>query len=67
VSGGLLVPDVDDPDALLDASVENRQDVSSGEPEEHIDALVLECSGNDLPAVDLPHPSTVPQVMISFL
>ena len=51
----LLVTDIDDPDALLDTSIEYRDDVPAGEGEHHVDVLVAQGSSDDLAAMDLGH------------
>ena len=55
VGGGLLVTNIDDPDALLHAPVEDGHDVPTGEREDGVDALGLERPGNDLSAVNASH------------
>ena len=55
VPGGFLVADVDKPDALFDAAVEDGHDVAPGEREDRIDTLGLEGSCNESPSVDLGH------------
>ena len=55
VTGRLLMAEVDDPDPLLHAAVEDGEDVAPGDGEQGVDALGLEGSGSDLTAVDLGH------------
>ena len=55
VDGGLLMPHVDDPDPLLDAAVEYRDDVAAGEGEDRVDSLIGERPGDNLSAVNLGH------------
>ena len=53
VGGRLLVTDVDDLDSLLDATVEDGDDVAPREGEDGVDPLGLEGPGDDLAAVNL--------------
>ena len=55
VGSGLLVPDVNHSDPLLDAPVEDGDDVAAGKSEDGIDTLGSERPGDDLTAVDLGH------------
>ena len=52
VRGDLLVADVDDVDALVDAAVVDVDDVAAAEREDHVDALGLERLGDEMPAGD---------------
>lgn len=55
MSGRLLMPDIDDPDPLLDAAVEDGNDVPTRESEDRVDALVLQGPGDNLTTMDLSH------------
>ena len=55
----LLVTDVDDADPLLDASVENRDNMTTGESDDGVDTFGLESPGDDLSAVNLRHVTTL--------
>ena len=50
VGGGLLVADVDDADALVDAAVVDVDDVAAAEGEDRADALRLEGPGHQVAA-----------------
>ena len=50
--GGLLVTDVDDPDALVDAAVVERHDVAAGKREDALDAGLLERARRELATVE---------------
>ena len=55
VGGRLLVAHVDDPDALGEAAVVDRQDVAAAQGEEVADAGLREGSGDQLPARQIGH------------
>lgn len=55
VRRGLLVPRVDDADALVDAPVVDRHDVTAAEREHELDALLGEGARDDLSTVKLCH------------
>ena len=55
VRRGLLVPHVDDADALVDAPVVDRHDVTAAEREDELDALFGEGARDDLSTVKLCH------------
>ena len=48
----LLVADVDDPDALVEAAVVDVDDVAAAQREDRVDALVLERLGREMAARD---------------
>ena len=52
VRGDLLVPHVDDADALIDAAVIDVDDVAAAEREDRIDAFVLQRLGDQVTARD---------------
>jgi hypothetical protein len=52
VRGNLLVPHVDDLDALIDAAVIDVDDVPAAEREDRIDTLVLQRLGDEVTARD---------------
>src|SRR5690606_8094563 len=56
VPGGLLVPDVDDADALVDAAVVDRLDVPSAEREQMRRAVTLERLSDEPTAMNERHP-----------
>ena len=58
VDGGLLVPHIDDLDALFGAPVVERHDVAAGEREDALHAGFLESAGGELSAVDGGHGDT---------
>ena len=55
VRRGLLVPHVDDADALVEAAVVDRHDVAAAEREDEVDALFGEGARDDLSTVKLCH------------
>src|SRR5690606_15602279 len=55
----LLVADVDYPDPLLHTAVQDRDDVTSGQREDGVDALPFEGAGYECSTVDLRHAPTL--------
>jgi hypothetical protein len=51
MGGGLLVAEVDDPDALVDRTVVDRCDVPAGEREQMADALTLQGGSGQMATV----------------
>ena len=49
----LFMTDIDYPDSLLDAAVQEPDDVTTGERKDDVDSLGLEGSSHDLAAMDL--------------
>ena len=59
VPGGLLVPDVDDADSLVEATIVDRLDVPSAQGEEMRRAVPLERLGDQAPSVDHCHEASL--------
>ncbi len=61
VAGRLLVPDVDDADAVVEAPVVDGLDVAAAEGEEVRCAVAQERLGDESTAVDLSHAALIPR------
>lgn len=59
VGSCLFVPDVDNPDSLLDTAIEDRHDMSPGQSEYYVYSLGLESPSDDLASVYLCHDLTL--------